>query len=183
MLFFLLLFLSLLCLTSLASWVKQMALFRHERTSGAYGALAHLSTSFLADALACRVVPPWLLAVTARPLLGLRYGSLRGLGGGLVIFNVSLAGVLAACGSGARSGQEALAMGCLVVLFSALLSGYLVSRDDLPVFWEGLTWASPFAHGFEALAVNEFRYARRGLAEKEDACFILFTSNLLVRGI
>lgn len=79
-----------------------------------------------------------------------------------MVFNVSLAGVLAACGSRARSGQEALAMGCLVVLFSALLSGYLVSRDDLPVFWGGLAWASPFAHGFEALAVNEFRYGSGG---------------------
>ena len=134
-----------------------MALFRHERTSGAYGAFAHLSTSFLADALACRVVPPALLAATVRPLIGLRDGSFSGLYTGLVVFNLAVAGVLAACGTGARSGQEALAMGCLFVLFSALLSGYLVSRDDLPALWEALAWASPFAHGFEALAINEFR--------------------------
>lgn len=55
-----------------------------------------------------------------------------------------------------RSAQEALAMGCLVVMFSALLSGYLVSRDDLPAFWSGLLWVSPIAHGFEAIVVNEF---------------------------
>lgn len=155
--FFLLLLLAFLCLTSLASWVRQMALFRHERESGAYGALAHLVTSFLADALVCRVLPPVLFAVTVRPLAGLRYGSLPGLIGGLVVFNVVVAAVLAACGAGAKSPQEALAMGCLFVLFSALLSGYLVARDDLPFLWGGLVWASPFAHGFEALAINEFR--------------------------
>lgn len=155
--FFLLLFLSFLCLTSLAAWVKQMTLFRHERTSGAYGAAAHLLTSFLADAVACRIVPPVLLAVVVRPLAGLRYGSLPGLCGGLVVFNLCMAAVLSASGSGAKSAQEALAMGCLVVLFSALLSGYLVARDDLPTFWSGLLWLSPIAHGFEALVINEFR--------------------------
>lgn len=156
-LFFFLLVLAFLCLTSLASWVRQMALFRHERESGAYGASAHLLTSFLADALVCRVLPPILLAATVRPLAGLRYGSLPGLCGGLVVFNVGVAAVLAACGAGARSGQEALAMGCLFVLFSALLSGYLVARDDLPSAWGALVWVSPFAHAFEALVVNEFR--------------------------
>lgn len=155
--FFFLLVLSFLCLTSLASWVRQMALFRHERESGAYGAAAHLFTSFLADALVCRVLPPVLLAVTVRPLAGLRYGSLPGLCAGLVVFNVGIAAVLAACGAGARTGQEALAMGCLVVLFSALLSGFLVARDDLPAFWGALAWVSPIAHAFEALLINEFR--------------------------
>lgn len=58
----------------------------------------------------------------------------------------------------ARNGQEALALGCLVVLFSTLLSGYLVSRDDLPAVWSGLLWVSPIAHAFEALVVNEFGY-------------------------
>ncbi|CAM9125191.1 unnamed protein product [Ectocarpus sp. 6 AP-2014] len=145
--FFFLLLLSFLCLTSLASWVRQMSLFRHERESGAYGAAAHLATSFLADALVCRVLPPVLLAATVRPLAGLRYGSLPNLCGGLVVFNVAVAAVLAACGAGARSPQEALAMGCLFVLFSALLSGFLVARDDLPGVWGGLLWASPIAHG------------------------------------
>lgn len=149
--------LAFLCLTSLASWVRQMALFRHERESGAYGAAAHLVTSFLADAVVCRVVPPVLLAVTVHPLAGLRSGSLPGLCGTLVVFNVAVAAVLAACGAGAKSPQEALAMGCLFVLFSALLSGYLVARDDLPSAWDGLLWASPVAHGFEALLINEFR--------------------------
>ncbi|CAN0048638.1 unnamed protein product, partial [Ectocarpus fasciculatus] len=99
---------------------------------------------------------PILLAATVRPLAGLRYGSLPGLCVGLVVFNVAVAAVLAACGAGARSPQEALAMGCLFVLFSALLSGFLVARDDLPGVWGGLLWASPIAHGFEALLINEF---------------------------
>lgn len=73
------------------------------------------------------------------------------------MYNLALAAVLAACGAGAKSAQEALAMGCLVLLFSSLLSGYLVARDDLPALWSALVWISPVAHGFEALMINEFR--------------------------
>lgn len=154
--FLLLLYLSLLCLTSLAAWRKQMALFLHERASGAYGAAAHLATAAIADAVACRILPPFILAVAVRPLSGLREGSLGGMFGGLVAFNLSLAGVLAACGAASRSSQEALAMGCLAVLFSALLSGFLVAKDDLQAGWEVLAWLSPIGRGFEALVVNEF---------------------------
>lgn len=157
MMFLLLLYLSLLCLTSLAAWRKQMSLFLHERASGAYGPFAHLTAASAVDALACRIIPPLVLALTVRPLAALREGSLFGLGAGLVAFNLSLAAVLAACGAGARSSQEALAMGCLVVLFSALLSGFLVSNDDLPRGWRVLAWVSPFGRGFEALVANEFR--------------------------
>lgn len=154
--FFLLLFLAFLCLTSLAGWVKQMALFRHERAAGAYGAASYLSTAFVADAALCRVLPPIILAVIVRIEAGLRYGSLPDLIGTLVMFNLALAAVLAACGAGSKTGQEALALGCLVVIFSALLSGYLVARDQLPAFWEALVWVSPIGHAFEALTVNEF---------------------------
>ncbi|CAN0473108.1 unnamed protein product, partial [Laminaria digitata] len=154
--FLLLLYLSLLCLTSLAAWRKQMSLFVHERASGAYGPAAHLAAAAAVDALACRILPPFLLAATVRPLAGLREGSLAGLIGGLVAFNLSLAAVLAACGAGAKSSQEALALGCLVVLFSALLSGFLVSKDDLSEGWGLLAWVSPVGRGFEALVANEF---------------------------
>lgn len=156
LMFFILLFLSFLCLTSLASWVKQASLFRHERASGAYGVVAHLLTAYFADAIICRVIPPVILVTVVRPLAGLRSGSLANLSLAVVVFNAALAAVLAACGTGARSGQEALAMGCLVVLFSALLSGYLVAMDDLPGIWGALAWVSPIAHGFEALVVTEF---------------------------
>lgn len=134
-----------------------MSLFKHERASVAYGAAAHLITASTVDAVACRIVPPILLALTVQPLAGLRAGSLPGLVAGLVVYNLSLAAVLAACGAGARSSQEALATGCLVVLFSALLSGFLVAKDELPAGWGALAWVSPIGRGFEALVANEFR--------------------------
>lgn len=155
--FLLLLYLSLLCLTSLAAWREQMSLFRHERASGAYGPAAHLVAAAVADALVCRVLPPVLLAIVVSPLAGLRRGGIPGLATGLVAFNLSLAAILSACGAGARSSQEALAMGCLVVPFSALLSGFLISKDDLPGAWEALAVLSPHGRAFEALVGNEFR--------------------------
>lgn len=155
--FLLLLYLSLLCLTSLAAWRKQMALYVHERASGVYGAAGYLVAATSVDALACRIIPPVLIALIVQPMAELRDGSMLGLAGGLIAFNLALAGVLAACGAGARSSQEALAMGCLVVLFSALLSGFLVSKDDLPGGWKVLAAISPIGRAFEALVANEFR--------------------------
>lgn len=107
LIFFVVLFLSFLCLTSLAAWVKQMHLSRHERAAGVYSARAHLITSYLADAVVCRVLPPIILGITIRPLAGLRYGSLPGLTAVMIVFNLCLAGVLAACGTGARYVQRA----------------------------------------------------------------------------
>lgn len=157
LMFFILIFLSFLSLTSLAPWVKQATLFRHERSSGAYGVTAYILTAYVADALVCRVVPPIILAAVIRPLAGLRHGSLLELWLALVVFNLCLAALLAACGAGSRSGQEALAMGCLLVLFAGLLSGYLVASGDLPGLWAVLGKVSPIRYGLEALVVNEFR--------------------------
>ncbi|CAN0512605.1 unnamed protein product, partial [Ectocarpus sp. 12 AP-2014] len=74
-LFFLLLYLSLLSLTSLPVWREDRRLFLSESMGGAYGHLPYFLSVALADVLLVRVVPPLAFAVLAYPLMGLNdYG-------------------------------------------------------------------------------------------------------------
>lgn len=70
-LFFLLLYLSLLSLTSLPVWREDRRLFLTEMMGGAYGHFPYFTSVALADILLVRVVPPLAFAVLAYPLLGL----------------------------------------------------------------------------------------------------------------
>ncbi|CAN0445330.1 unnamed protein product, partial [Hapterophycus canaliculatus] len=70
-LFFLLLYLSLLSLTSLPVWREDRRLFLSESMGGAYGHLAFFLSVALADVLLVRVVPPLAFAVVAYPVMGL----------------------------------------------------------------------------------------------------------------
>lgn len=70
-LFFLLLYLSLLSLTSLPVWREDRRLFLSESIGGAYGHLAYFTSVALADILLVRVLPPLAFAVLGYPLMGL----------------------------------------------------------------------------------------------------------------
>ncbi|CAM9849699.1 unnamed protein product, partial [Laminaria digitata] len=69
--FFLLLYLSLLSLTSLPVWREDRRLFLTETMGGAYGHLPYFVSVALADVLLVRVVPPLAFAVVAYPVMGL----------------------------------------------------------------------------------------------------------------
>ncbi|CAN0547931.1 unnamed protein product, partial [Ectocarpus sp. 12 AP-2014] len=102
-LFFLLLYLSLLSLTSLPVWREDRRLFLSESMGGAYGHLPYFLSVALADVLLVRVVPPLAFAVLAYPLMGLNdYGDGKWTAFfffGQVLANVAVA--LAAMGIGA----------------------------------------------------------------------------------
>ncbi|CAM9554685.1 unnamed protein product, partial [Ectocarpus sp. 13 AM-2016] len=103
-LFFLLLYISLLSLTSLPVWREDRRLFLSEAMGGAYGHLPYFTSVALADILLIRVLPPLAFAVVGYPLMGLNSepdnpGCLLWFAGILVLANVTVA--LAAMGIGA----------------------------------------------------------------------------------
>jgi hypothetical protein len=69
-LFFVLVYLALLSLSSLPLWREERALFLRERASGVYGTSAYFVTVVLFDLLPLRILPPCLLTVIAYPLVG-----------------------------------------------------------------------------------------------------------------
>jgi ATP-binding cassette, subfamily G (WHITE), member 2 len=86
LLFFILLFLSLLSLSSLPIWKESMLLFYRERDAGAYTTSAFFIARVLFDIVPLRVVPPLLFLVHTYPQVGLHAGSV----GCTLWFGVSL---------------------------------------------------------------------------------------------
>ncbi|CAN0070216.1 unnamed protein product, partial [Ectocarpus sp. 8 AP-2014] len=136
-LFFLLLYLSLLSLTSLPVWREDRRLFLSESMGGAYGHLPYFLSVALADVLLVRVVPPLAFAVLAYPLMGLNdYGdgkwTLFWFSVILVLANVAVA--LAAMGIGALGLALDLSniLGGSMVLVFALFSRFLLNGSRIP---------------------------------------------------
>lgn len=75
LLFVILLFQSLLALSSLPLWREAQLLLFRERDAAAYGTPAFFAAKLLCDLVPLRLVPPLLFAVLTYPLVGLHAGS------------------------------------------------------------------------------------------------------------
>lgn len=73
-LFFLLLFLSLMSLSSLPVWHDERLLFRRERDASTYGTSAYFVAVYAFDILPLRVLPPTFFALLAYRAIGLHPG-------------------------------------------------------------------------------------------------------------
>ncbi|CAN0220288.1 unnamed protein product, partial [Ectocarpus sp. 8 AP-2014] len=142
-LFFLLLYLALLSLTSLPVWREDRRLFLSEAMGGAYGHLPYFTSVALADILLIRVLPPLAFAVMGYPLMGLNSepdnpGCLLWFAGILVLANVTVA--LAAMGIGALGLPLDLSnlIGGLMVLLLAAFGRFLLNGTRIPVAWRWL---------------------------------------------
>ncbi|CAN0134673.1 unnamed protein product, partial [Ectocarpus sp. 4 AP-2014] len=160
-LFFLLLYLALLSLTSLPVWREDRRLFLSEAMGGAYGHLPYFTSVALADILLIRVLPPLAFAVVGYPLMGLNSepdnpGCLLWFAGILVLANVTVA--LAAMGIGALGLPLDLSnlIGGLMVLLLAAFGRFLLNGTRIPVAWRWLNSVTPLGYAFEALLINEF---------------------------
>ena len=71
MLFFLLLYLSLMSLSSLPIWRDERLLFIRERAAGLYRTPAYFTAVVLFDLLPLRVIPPTFFALVTYPSVGL----------------------------------------------------------------------------------------------------------------
>jgi ATP-binding cassette subfamily G (WHITE) protein 2 len=70
-LFFILLYLTLMSLSSLPLWREDRALFLREKAAGAYDTVSYFVAVVVFDVLALRVLPPLFFALVAYPAIGL----------------------------------------------------------------------------------------------------------------
>jgi ATP-binding cassette, subfamily G (WHITE), member 2 len=92
LLFFILLFLSLMSLSSLPIWKETMLLFFRERDAGTYSTTAFYVSRVLFDVVPLRVIPPLFFMVITYPMVGLHAGSVActlSFGAALVLGNVA----------------------------------------------------------------------------------------------
>jgi ATP-binding cassette subfamily G (WHITE) protein 2 len=161
-LFFIILYLALMSLSSLPIWKEDQVLFRRERASGVYGTDAYFTAVVLFDVVILRVLPPLFFAGITYWMVGL-HATLAHAGFCaliLIMTNVS-ASVLCMCvGIASPSNASANVIGLLVLLTSILCGGFLLNKQDphsggsVAVTWiENLSFVN---YAFEALMINEF---------------------------
>ncbi|GIL74182.1 hypothetical protein Vretifemale_4181, partial [Volvox reticuliferus] len=157
-LFFMLLFLSLLSLSSLPVWRDEALLFMRERASGVYGTAAYFTAVVLWDVLPLRVLPPGLFSKLSYHMIGLRAspGSLGAHWLVLVVANITAAAANMSIGAAVGSVSLANMLGSLCVLISALFGGFLLSRSRMPRLVGWLADLSYVRYAFEALLIGEF---------------------------
>jgi ATP-binding cassette subfamily G (WHITE) protein 2 len=156
--FFLVLYLSLLALTSLPLWREEQQLFIAERASGIYGTSSYVLASMIFDVVPYRLLPPIAFAFISYPIIGLNdaSGHQTFFFLAMVATNLTLSGLCMLIGVLTSSNASANAAGSLAMLTSLLFCGYLLNKDQTPDSFAWLTLWSPGNYAYEALVYNEF---------------------------
>ena len=158
-LFFVLLYLTLMSLSSLPVWREDRLLFLRERADGAYGVDAYFISALLFDVLPMRVLPPFFFGLTTYAMIGLNEGtevSLVTFVLTLVFTNVCATCMCMAIGAAAKSVAVANAVASLCFLVATLFGGFLLNKDQIPWYARWVAKLSFLNYGYEALVANEF---------------------------
>ena len=161
-LFFIILYLTLMSLSSLPIWKEDQILFRRERASGVYGTNAYFTAVVLFDVVILRVLPPLLFAFITYWMVGLHANLTSALCCALILImtNVAASALCMCVGIVSPSNASANVIGLLALLISILCGGFLLNKQDphsggsVAVTWlEDLSFVN---YAFEALLINEF---------------------------
>jgi len=158
-LFFILLFLTLMSLSSLPVWKEDRLLFKSERASRVYGSDAYFVSMLLFDLLPMRILPPFFFGFFAYGMIGLNEGGEFNLL--TFVFVLILTNIVATCmcmavGAANRNVSAANMVASICFLFSILFGGFLLNKDHIPWYARWIAYLSFISHGYEALVVNEF---------------------------
>ena len=161
-LFFIILYLTLMSLSSLPIWKEDQVLFRRERASGVYGTNAYFTAVILFDIAVLRVIPPLFFSSVTYWMMGLHATLINALFCAIVLImtNVAAAALCMCVGIISPSNASANVIGLLALLVSILCGGFLLNKQDphsggsVAVTWlEELSFVN---YAFEALLINEF---------------------------
>ena len=158
-LFFVLLYLTLMSLSSLPVWREDRLLFLRERANGVYGVNAYFASMMLFDLLPMRVLPPFFFGLMTYQMVGLNEGNeycLAWFVGTLIATNVCASCMCMAIGAAARSVAVANAVASLCFLCAILFGGFLLNKDQIPHYASWVNNLSFVNYGYEALVANEF---------------------------
>jgi len=174
-LFFILLFLSFMALSSLPVWIAERRLFLHEVRSASYSSGSYFSSMVVFDMILLRVVPIFLFCASYR-MIGLWYQPPARMWWFVLIImlsNLCAAAVCMCIGAATDSHTIANMVGSFVVLAQLLFGGYLVDNSKLPAAIHWLQYLSFINYAFEALAINEFAgHGYNYTAEGDDAFYL-----------
>ncbi|KAJ2724653.1 (ABC) transporter [Coemansia sp. Benny D115] len=147
--------------TSLLVFSEERLLYLRERANAYYDPLAYFLAKITFDLIPLRVVPPMLLTLIVYPMAGLSstWHQFIKFFGTLVLFNLTTASQMFFIGLLAEELVVSNFLASLMLLFSLLFGGLILNRESLPQLLQPLFGTSSFNMAYEALAVNELRYA------------------------
>ncbi|KAK3262065.1 hypothetical protein CYMTET_29063 [Cymbomonas tetramitiformis] len=158
-LYFIVVYLAFMSLSSLPLWREERLLFLRERASGVYSTGAYFAAVVLFDIVPLRILPPLFFTFITYPLIGYASdSSMRPVKFSvtLILINVVSSSLNMAIGAAAPSNAVANVIGSIVALFMTLFSGFLINNQSLTVYNK---WAADISYGhyaYEALVMNEF---------------------------
>ncbi|CAM6091822.1 unnamed protein product [Calypogeia fissa] len=74
----------------------------------------------------------------------------------LILINQTIVGLFRFAASVARTRVYAMLVGSTFNITTVLLGGFVLSRDNIPVWWKWASWTSALMYGQQAVSVNEF---------------------------
>merc|ERR1711959_206210 len=170
-LFFILLFLSFMALSSLPVWMGERRLFLHEVRSASYTSGSYFLSMVVFDMLLLRVLPIFLFCASYT-MIGL-WNEPPTRMGWFMLTNLCAASVCMCVGAVTESHTIANMIGSFVVLAELLFGGFLVNNTQIPPAVGWLRHLSFINYAFEALAINEFTGHSYNFTTQEDDTFYL----------
>lgn len=157
--FFTLVFLDLLAVTSIDSLLNERAVIRKEVRLGYYPAMLYMVAKTLVDALLLRALPAVLFGLPVYYMAELREESSRIFMFMFVLVAFAIATQLQAMVivEWSKRAGTATVVFVLVLVISMLFGGFLVNSDTMHPAISWVQYLSLVYYAFEAMAVNEFK--------------------------
>ncbi|KAJ2826182.1 (ABC) transporter [Coemansia erecta] len=161
LLIFILAFYGFGCTTSLLVFSEERLLYLRERANAYYSPLAYFMAKVTFDLVPLRVVPPLLLTLIAYPMIGLAatWSQFIKFFSTLVLFNLTVASQMFFIGLLAEELVVSNFLASIMLLFSLLFGGLILNKESIPAMFQPFSRLSSFNLAYEALAINELRYA------------------------
>ncbi|KAJ1936856.1 (ABC) transporter, partial [Linderina pennispora] len=161
LLMFILAFYGFGCTTSLLVFSEERLLYLRERANAYYDPLAYFMAKVTFDLIPLRVVPPLLLTLIAYPMTGLSatVHQFVKFFGTLTLFNLTVASQMFFIGLLAEELVVSNFIASIMLLFSLLFGGLILNKDSMPAIIQPLCHVSSFNLAYEAMAINELRFA------------------------
>ncbi|KAJ2887051.1 (ABC) transporter [Coemansia aciculifera] len=147
--------------TSLLVFSEERLLYLRERANAYYDPLAYFLAKVTFDLIPLRVVPPLLLTLIAYPMTGMAatLSQFVKFFSTLVLFNLTVASQMFFIGLLAEELVVSNFLASIMLLFSLLFGGLILNKESIPAILQPLCRVSSFNLAYEALAINELRYA------------------------
>jgi ATP-binding cassette, subfamily G (WHITE), member 2 len=174
--FFTLVFLDLLAVTSIDSLLNERAVIRKEVRLGYYPAFMYMIAKTLVDAILLRALPALLFGLPVYFMAKLSPSSAKTMMFMFVLVTFAIATQLQAMVivEYSRRAGTATVVFVMVLVISMLFGGFLVNADSTHPGVAWVQYLSVIFYAFEAMAVNEFKV----WLHVNNACILCFRHDL-----